>query len=272
MKVFITCDMEGVAGVCDWDQADSSKPDYAHGRELMVGEVNAAIEGALAAGAKEVIVNDSHGSMTNLLPEKLNRAAKLLQGRVKPLSMMQGIDKSYDAALLIGYHSMADTQCGSLSHTYTGSIRRAEINGKVVGEPGLNAAFAGYFGVPVVFLSGDEAAVNEIRSLIPGIEAVAVKKAFGRKAILSIHPELAREMVRDGVSRALARRAEIAPLRFDAPFVLRIEVSDAAMGDICERIPSVKREGATTLQFSSATYLEAFKAFLTVMSLSQLAK
>jgi D-amino peptidase len=141
-----------------------------------------------------------------------------------------------------------------------------------VGEPGLNAGVAGYFGVPVVFLSGDEAAAEEIRSLIPGIETVAVKKAFGRKAILSVHPEVAREMIREGVGRGLARRGEIAAFTFDAPCELRIEVSDAAIGDICERIPSMKREGATTLRFGGANYLEAYRAFLAVMSLSQLVR
>jgi D-amino peptidase len=264
--------MEGIAGISDWEQAVRKKTDYAHGRDLMVGEVNAAIEGAVAAGAKEIIVNDSHGDMMNLLPDKLHKAAQLLQGSIKPMSMMQGLDESYDAALFIGYHSMADTQLGSLSHTYTGAIKRAEVNGKVLGEPGLNGALAGHFGVPLVFLSGDEAAANEIKSLIPGIETAAVKKAFGRKAILSVHPEVAREMIRKGVEKGLGRRKDIKPLKLGPPYKLSVEVTAVEMGDICERIPGIRRESGTTLLFDSNSYLDVYKAFLTIMSLCQLAR
>jgi D-amino peptidase len=272
MKVYISCDMEGVAGVADWDQAMRDKKDYKYGRELMVGEVNAAVEGAVASGASEVIVNDSHGSMINLLPDKLHKAAQLLQGRVKPMSMMQGLDESYGAVMFVGYHSMADTQWGSLSHTYSGAIKSAEINGRALGEPGFNGALAGYYGVPLIFLSGDEAATKEVGSLVRGIETVAVKRAYGRKAILSVHPELAQEMIRSGVKKAFSRQGEIKPLKLAGPYELGVELSDSVMGDICERIPGVKREGATRLSFTGGSYLEVYKAFLTIMSLSQLVR
>ena len=163
MNVYISCDAEGVAGISDWEQCVPGQKDYKLGRELMVGEVNAGIEGALVAGAKKIVVNDSHATMINLIPEELHPRALLLQGSEKPMSMVTGLDNSFDAVVFIGYHSMAGTSAGILSHTYTSIITEVRINGRQVGEPELNAMMAGWYGVPVVFLSGDESATKEIK-------------------------------------------------------------------------------------------------------------
>ncbi len=268
MKVYISCDIEGVAGVSSWEYGSRTKLDYPEGRDLMAGEVNAAVEGALAAGAKEIIINDSHGSMINLLPSKVHRAAKLLQGEVKTWSMMQGMDKRYDAAAFIGYHAMAGTHKGSLAHTYSGVIMEAQLNGVPFGEPELNAAFCGTFRRPVVFLSGDEAAVVEIKKHIPNIVTAAVKKGYGRKSALSLHPEVAREKIREGIKKGIEMRGKIKPFLPRGPYTLEVALHLSEMADMCERIPGIKRTAARIVTFKSRDYREIYRAFLAIMSMS----
>jgi D-amino peptidase len=268
MKIYISADIEGVAGVPSWEYGSRKNLDYGIGRDLMAEEVNAAIGGSLDAGAKEIIVNDSHASMVNLIPTKIHRAAKLLQGEVKPWSMMQGMDKRYDAALFIGYHSMAGTWQGSMAHTYSGAIREARVNGIPFGEPGLNAAFCGYHRTPLVFLSGDEAATNEIHKLIPSIVTVAVKKGYGRKAVLSIHPEIAREKIREGVAKALSGIKNIKPFLPKSPYTLEIKLLGSEMADMCERIPGIKRLANSRISFKNRDYKEIFRCFLGIMTIS----
>lgn len=272
MKVYISCDMEGVAGIADSEYVMRKDLDYGEGRELMLGEVNAAVEGALEAGATEAVINDSHGNMINLLPSKVHPKARLILGSVKPMSMMQGIDASFDAAALIGYHSMGGTQHGVLAHTYSGQVVEAKVNGVLFGEPEFNAALAGYYDVPVVFLSGDKAATREIGKHIPKIVTAAVKEGFGRRAAMSVHPEVARELIKEGMKRAIGLRKQIRPFKPKSPYRLMVTMSMSDMADMCERIPGVVRKGAKTLAFTDADYREVYKAFLTMMSMSWLAR
>ena len=268
MKIYISSDIEGVAGVPSWEYGNRKNLDYGIGRDLMAEEVNAAIEAALESGAKEIIVNDSHASMVNLIPTKIHRAAKLLQGEVKPWSMMQGMDRKYDAALFLGYHSMGGTWQGSMAHTYSAAIVEARVNGIPFGEPGLNAAFCGYHRTPLVFLSGDEAAAKEIQKLIPSIVTVAVKKGYGRKAVLSIHPEIAREKIRDGVKKALSQGEKIKPFLPKSPYTLEVELRSSEMADLCERIPGIKRLSDSRISFKNRDYKEIFRCFLCIMTVS----
>ncbi|MCX6649505.1 MAG: M55 family metallopeptidase [Candidatus Bathyarchaeota archaeon] len=159
-RVFISIDMEGISSIVDWTHVDRDHAEYGYYRKMMAGDLNAAIEGALAAGAKEIVVSDAHGGMRNLQPEDVNEAAYLIRGSPKPDSMMEGIDDGhYDAVLFVGYHSMVGTENGILAHTIAGStVDGVIINGRETGEFGMNAALAGWHGVPSVFLAGDAAA------------------------------------------------------------------------------------------------------------------
>lgn len=271
MRIFISCDMEGVAGISDWEQVDRKKFDYARGRALMTAEVNAAIEGALDAGAKKIVVADAHGCMFNLLVEDLHPAAEVVQGRARTLSMMQGIGRNFDAAAFIGYHAMHGTRNGCLAHTYSGAIRECRLNGRPIGEPGLNAALAAYFNVPLKFLSGDAAVCREIETLLPGIVTAPVKTAMGCKAVQALHPVKARAMIREGIARALAGPSPKTTRFPKSPFRLVMALQKVEMADLCERIPGIRRKDATTVEFAHADYKVLYGAFLAVMSLSGVA-
>src|SRR5688572_15225988 len=161
--------MEGIAGLVSSSQVTGGERDYSVGRKLMIAETNVAIAAAFDAGATEVLVNDSHGSQTNLLAEELDRRATLITGSPKPLGMMQGIDSTFDAVIFIGYHAQASTMDAVLGHTYSGTLKSVKLNGREVGEYGLNATAAGHYGVPVVFIAGDKAVVAQAMEFIPGI-------------------------------------------------------------------------------------------------------
>lgn len=267
MRIWMSCDMEGIAGIPVWEFATRDSRDYDMGRELMIGEVNAAVEGAVEAGAKEIIVNDSHDMMINLLPEKVHKAAKLLQGSRKIMSMVEGLDYGkYDAAMFIGYHSMAGT-IGSLSHTYTGAISQVCINNEPVGEFGLNASMAGYLGIPAVFLAGDETVCKEAKTKVPNIFTAPVKKAMGKKSCLSLHPSVAREMIKKNVTEALKNIKNIKPIKIKTPVTIKISFHDVTNADAATRVPGVKRLSARELSFTNKDYRECYKAFLCMMAL-----
>jgi len=262
LKVFISVDMEGISGIVHSSQTSRDQHDYEKGRALMVGDVNAAIEGALAHGDAEIVVADGHGWMTNIQPEDLHEAAVLVRGTPKPLSQMAGIDESFDAALFIGYHSMKGTLHGVLSHTFSGrAINSLKVNGREIGETAMNAAIAGYFGVPLVFVSGDLAITKEAEALDPKITTVAVKEAVARTAARCIHPKKARELIRRGVREALEKRDSISPFTFQPPIEVLVEYSNALMADAVEFMPTAQRVDGRTIRFVLDDYLKAFGAF-----------
>src|SRR5215469_1280655 len=245
MKIFISADMEGTAGVTDRDQVTAGTADYARFRRLMTEEVNAAILGALEAGAKEIVVNDSHATMRNLLIEELHPQAQLVSGSPKPYSMMQGIDASFDAVFFTGYHGAAGTQDAILDHTYSGaSVRQIKLGNLVVGEAGLNAALAGHFKVPVALATGDATAVAQVKKLMPHVEAVAVKQPIGRLAARSYQPVEARRRIKEGAVRALKRAKDLKPLVIPRPVNLELDWAHAAMADQCMLIPGMSRASA----------------------------
>jgi D-amino peptidase len=259
LKVFISADMEGIAGVVARDQTGSDGAGYAFGRSAMTAEVNAAIAAAFEAGATAVTVTDAHGSGTNLLATEVDRRAVLISGFPMPGGMMQGIDATYGAAVFIGYHARGITENGILAHTYTNALRTVKLNGHGVGEYGLNAAIAGHFGVPVVFVSGDRAAVEQAKEFIPGVITVAVKEGFGPTAGRTMHPEDAREQIARGVTAAVARRAAIAPVRLKTPVTLEIEFSQTSMADTVALIPGVERTGGASIRYVAPTMADAYR-------------
>ena len=270
MKVFISADMEGTAGVTDWDQVMPDKHDYARFRRLMTEEVNAAILGALEGGAKEIVVNDSHNTMRNLLIEELHPQAQLISGSPKPRSMMQGIDNTFDAVFFTGYHAAAGTQDGILDHTYSSaSVRQIKLGNLIVGEAGLNAALAGYFKVPVALVTGDVTAVAQTKKLLPQVEAVAIKEPIGRLAARSYQPVEARRRIKEGATRALKRAKDLKPLILPRPLTIEIEWAYTAMADRCMLIPGTTRVHPRTVAYKARDVEQAFSVTMACLVLAR---
>jgi D-amino peptidase len=265
--------MEGVAGVVHEDQTDPVDPrhagEYNRFRRLMTAEANAAIEGALAAGATHVLVNDSHWLMTNLLAEELHPAAELLSGNPKARSMMEGVDLGFDAALCVGYHARAGVGHAIIDHTYTDRVHEARLNGRPVGELAINAALAGTFDVPVALVSGDQALAAEARELLgPAVETVIVKHAVGRFAARSVSPATACRLIRDGTIAALGRSH--APLRLPTPIRLEVDFALTQMADMAELVPGSVRTAGRTVEFTHQDYREVFRAWRALYNLASI--
>lgn len=273
MRVYISVDMEGIAGVVHEDQTDPIDPrhagEYNRCRRLMTSEANAAIEGALQAGATRIWVNDSHWQMRNLLAEELHPSAELLSGGPKLRSMVEGIDQGFDAALFVGYHAMAGTAHAVIDHTYTGLVHEARLNGRAVGELGLNAALAGSYGVPVALVSGDQALAAEARALLgESVEAVIVKHAVSRFAARSVSPDESCRRIREGAAAALRRPH--APLILEPPIRLQVEFALAQMADMAELVPGSVRTGGRAVEYVHDDYGEVFRAWRALYNLAGL--
>ena len=261
LKVFMSVDMEGISGIVHGSQTGRDQAEYQKGRALMVADVNAAIEGILSMGEAEIVVSDAHGGMKNMQPEELHEAALLVRGSPKPLTQMAGIEGGFDAAAFVGYHAMKGTLHGVLSHTISGrTIDSITINGMEVGETAINAAIAGYHGVPLVFLAGDLATTKEAKALNPEIETVAVKEAVSRTAAKCLHPRVARERITKGVAKALGKRDSIDPFTFEPPIDVTVKYANALMGDAVAFMPSAERIDGRTVRFLMDDYLKAFGA------------
>ena len=259
LKVYISSDMEGIAGLVSGTQVTGGERDYAVGRRLMIAETNAAIAAAFDAGATEVLVNDSHGSQTNLLAEELDRRAVLITGAPKPRGMMQGIDSTFDAVVFIGYHAQGSSIDAVLGHTYSGALKRVTLNGREVGEYGLNSAVAGHFGVPVVFIAGDKAVADQARAFIPGVEALAVKEGIGQFAARTMHPLEARERNTAGVKAALARRSEIRPVSLGRPVTIEVELSAVEYADAAAMVPGMRRVSGRVVSYTAPDMAMAYQ-------------
>ena len=263
LKVFISVDMEGVTGVVNVDDASRGGKDYDYFRQTMTREANAAIEGALAAGATEIIVRDSHGSALNLLPEMLNRNSKLLRDWSQgPMYMMEGIDETYDAAIYVGYHARAGTPNGVLDHTSSGDVTDVKINGISMPETGYNALMAGYYDVPVVFVAGDKAVCDQAVELLGNVETVAVKEGIGAAA-LNLHPEVARDRIREGVERALRNLDNYEPYKLDAPYTLQLTLkTEQNIYRAVALYPGARRTGDWEVTYQADDVMEIIRAYV----------
>jgi D-amino peptidase len=271
MKVYISADMEGIAGITAVEQVNPvGQPEYPRSCELMTGEVNAACEGALAAGATAILVNDSHWNMRNIIHEQLPPTVRLIRGSPKPLSMNEGLDGSFQAAAFVGYHAGIGTHDAVQDHTYTDeTIYEIRINGEPCSEARINAAVAGCFNVPVVFLSGDQAACADAKSFLPWIEAVQVKRAIGRYAAESMSPVEARTAIRTGLERALreANARGGRPYRFSSPVTLEMRLTSTAKADMAALLPGSERTAGRTVRFVHEDFITVFRAFRVLMTL-----
>lgn len=245
LKVYISVDLEGIAGVVANDQTSPNGKDYEWARTMMLGEANAAIAGAFDAGATAVVVNDSHGPQTNLRPDQLDRRATLITGQPKPMGMTQGLDSSFNAVIYIGYHANGSVANAVHGHTFSGALKHVRLNGRPVGEYGLNGAVAGWYGVPVVFAAGDQAFVDEAKGFLPNVDALAVKDGIGFFAAKTMNPLDARDQIRAGVRAALMKRIAREPVTLSYPLTLEIEVEDLASVDKIALIPGIIRDGRT---------------------------
>ncbi len=261
LKVFISVDMEGISGVVRWDDVDVGKGDYEYFRQVMTEETNAAVEGALAAGATEVVVRDAHDTACNILPTKLHQEAKLLRNwSGGPLSMMEGIDASFDAVVMVGYHAKANTPNGILKHTMEPGIADLSVNGVSLPEGGWNALLAGHYGVPVVFVSGDEAICDYSRSLLPNVHTVAVKQGIGT-ASLGLHPEKCKELVRAGVRQAIEQRTNCQAYMPQGPYRIEMCLKEEQRAHKASFYPGAVRVDSNTVAFESPNFWDCVLFF-----------
>ncbi|MFI2081207.1 M55 family metallopeptidase [Streptomyces rubiginosohelvolus] len=308
MKALISVDMEGISGIVHSSETNPERYDYQRGRELMTAEANAVIAGVLdAEPTADVLVADAHGTFRNLLPEQLDRRARLVRGKPRALNMLAGLDEETDAALFVGYHVRAGEGPGVLAHTMNGEILDVRVTGRApgegargtghapgedvritthtpdegvqvtapkpgedsrtsarsLGEIGLNAAMAGHLGVPVVLLSGDDAACAEAAALIPEAVTVPVKEALGMAAAVTLHPEEARDRLRRAAADAVSRRTEIPPLAFTGPLDVEVDLASPHTIDLATLVPGVSRTaGARTVVFTAPDYGTAYRLIL----------
>ena len=276
MRAWISVDMEGIAGVGAPAPTERGDSGYPAAVELMVGEANAAIEGALTGGATDIVVNDSHGGMDNLLSAALHPAAVVVKGQ-KPWSMLAGADPGADlgpfgVALFIGYHARAGHPTGTLAHTYSMRPTRTRLGGRDTGEYGFNAAVLGAWGIPVGLVAGDDALAAEVEHWLPWAERVEVKRAIGGNAAASLHPERARDAVRAGAQRAVerARAGELRPLVIDPPVVIEVDYARAVQADHAAIVPLVERVGDRGIRIQADDVITAYRAFLAGIRLASI--
>jgi D-amino peptidase len=270
MKIFISSDIEGTAGIVDWQQVRASGADYALGRRLLTAEVNAAIDGAAEAGAGEIVVNDSHSTMQNIRPNALHGNASYLSGKHKPLYMMEGLDGTFDAVFMVAYHGAIGAERAILSHTYNPlAVWDVRLNGVAVGESALNALVALHHRVPVVLITGDDATAEEAQPFLPGVEAVVVKRSITRFAAESLHPDRARQLIRDGAARAVARATEVSPPAIGLPATLEVTFLTADMAEMATWIRGVERADARVVTITDDEPLRLYRTFVTIISLTR---
>ena len=272
LSVLISADMEGIAGIVHASETNPERYDYERGRALMTAEVNAAIAGVLDAAPDAVVqVADAHGPFRNILPEDLDRRALLIRGKPRPLGMLGGLDDGVDALLLVGYHGRAGSGPAVLAHTINDAVLDVRLNGRSVGEIGLNAAMAGSLGVPVVLLSGDDAACAELRALAPAALTVQVKRALGQAAAETTHPEAARERLRAAATEAIEGRNHIAPVTVTTPVEVEVDLYGPYTVDLATLIPGVTRApGARTVAFTGRNVAEAYRVVQLLAQLAQI--
>jgi D-amino peptidase len=267
MKVWMSLDMEGVAGIVDWDQCRPGSPSYALGCELLQAEVNAAVEGAIAGGATEVVLNDSHSRMANLDPRLVAGEARYLSGRHKPLYMMQGLDETVDAVFFVGYHGSISGEPSTLSHTYNPEVfSGARLNGRDVGESGINALVADHYGVPIAFVSGDEVTWDETEPFARGAVNVVTKHSITRASALNLHPTESCRLIRAGAEEAVRRVAAgtVATPGIERPVVLDLEMQTADMADVATWARRAERTGLREVRITGEDLLDVFRSFVAV--------
>ncbi|HET8646219.1 MAG TPA: M55 family metallopeptidase [Vicinamibacteria bacterium] len=263
-RLFISADMEGIAGVVTQEQLGPTGFDYRDARELMTGEVLAAIQGAREAGAGEIVVADSHGNMQNLLLEKLPADVMVVRGTPRPLSMMDGIDGSFAGVVFVGYHAGTTNAAGVRAHTFSSAtLADVRLGGTTVNEGVWNAALAGHFGVPVLAVTGDEAAVEEVADQVGDLEKVVVKWPAAFHAARTLTPQAARQKIQAAVRRAVERRGGRRPYAVKGPLDVELRFKNYRPAEVFSWLPGIARPDAHSVRFRARDMVEAtrFVAF-----------
>ena len=257
LKVYISVDMEGIAGVVTADQLSPTGFEYQRAREFMTGEALAAVAGARDAGATQIVVSDSHGNGESLLIDKFPPDVTIIRSWPRPLAMMQGIDSSFDAAVFIGYHAATTNPAGVRAHTMSSAhLAAIELNGTAMPESGINAAIAGYFGVPIVAVSGDNVAVAEAQALIGNMEGAVVKQAISFHSAATMTPDAAQQLVRQKVKAGVQRRASLRPYVVRTPVRLDITFKNYTPAEMLTYIPNVQRTSSHGIRFEGRDILQ----------------
>lgn len=257
-KVYISVDMEGISGVNSDNQTSAAGAEYGRGRKLMVEDANAAIRGAFAGGATEVVVNDSHGSQRNLLPEDLDPRVRLISHSFKRHRMMEGLDGTFDAIIFVGYHAKAGSPRGVFAHTGSGVLADLQINGQSVGEGGMNAFLARWYGVPVVMVTGDDVAIEEQKATVPGVCGVVVKRAINSRAVELRPLADARRDIEQAARESVAAAKKMPPERL-AQYTVRMAFRDPTIPEVATAFREVKLVTPTSVEFTREAMPDAYR-------------
>ncbi|MFI6981126.1 M55 family metallopeptidase [Embleya sp. NPDC050154] len=247
MDVYISIDLEGVAGIATIDQIVPGGGGYANAQEMMTGEANAAIEGAFAAGADNVLINDSHGTMDNLLARSLDRRARVIQGSPKAQCMAHGLGPNHGVALFVGYHAAAATP-GVLAHTFSSDFATVRLNGSPVTEAEVNGLLAAQHGVPVGLVTGDNEVCAATAAAFPGVITVPVKTAEGITAANSVHPSVAQDLIRAGAAAAVEKAGNLEPLPLPETFVFEVGFQIPLAAEVAAAVPGAERVDQLTVR------------------------
>jgi len=257
-KIFISADLEGVVGAVTGEQLSPGGFEYNRFREFMTAEVNAAIQAAKAAGATEILVADSHGNGQNLLIERLPKDVKLIRSWPRPLGMMEGIDDSFDGVIFTGYHASTNNVEGVRAHTFSSAhLTSLKVNGKIMTEGSWNAAVAGEFGVPVIMISGDDAAVSEVKSLIGNAEGAIVKENISFHSAKSLHPEAAYDLIAEKTLYAVKNIKKYKPYKIKGPVTVSVTFKNYQPSQILSYLKMFKRINSHTIEFKAKDMIEA---------------
>ena len=256
-KVFISADMEGISGISGSDQLSATGAEYGRSRKMMADDVNAAIRGARRAGAVDILVNDSHGSMRNLRLEDLDPQVRLISHSFKRSGMMEGLDESFDAAIFIGYHAKAGHPGGLFAHTGSGVVRDVRVNGVSLGEGGLNTMVAAWYGVPVALVTGDDVAVKQVAEVATAAKTVAVKRAINPRAVelrpfKVVHQEI-EEAAYVGVRDAKKFQQRRAP-----SYKVEVQFQEIAIPEVAALVPTMERPAPDTISFTADSMPKAY--------------
>lgn len=269
MRVYLSMDIEGIAGIVNSEEGARGNPEYERARRLMTAEASAVVAGIFDADAEaQVTVADGHGMYRNLIPEELDERATIYRGKPRVYAMVDGIDRGYDLAMFVGYHGRAGAGPSVLSHTFNGSLFDIRINGTSFGELGLNAALAGAYGVPPGLIAGDQSVADEARDLFGAdVLTVTVKESRGHVAAESIHPNAARRMLREAAARAVREGAKVPPLRVQTPVGVEVTFARPVYGDLAELVENVERIDGRTVRFTRPDMPAAYRVLRLIATL-----
>jgi D-amino peptidase len=257
-KVYISVDMEGISGINGDDQTAAGGAEYGRARKLMAEDANAAIRGALEGGATDVLVNDSHGGQRNLLPEDLDPRARLISHSFKRHGMMEGLDESFDAVMFVGYHAKADSPRGVFAHTGAGVVKDLIVNGKSVGEGGMNAMLAAWYGVPVVMVTGDDVAVEQQKETVPGVRGVVVKRAINTRAVELRPLAVTRLEIQTAARESVAASRKAAAVRAGS-YTVRMQFRNFNIPEVATAFSEVRLVAPDTVEFTRMSMPDAYR-------------